>query len=60
MSTYIIITEKEISDTPNDFELGKLVRMKYFIKSKEGQGCPICGAEKKCTSDEEENCKKDL
>jgi hypothetical protein len=36
MSTYIIITEKEISDTPNDFELGKLVRMKY-IKSKEEQ-----------------------
>jgi hypothetical protein len=58
MTTYIIITEKEISETPNDFELGKLVRMKY-IKSKEGQGCPICGAEKKCTP-EEENCKKDL
>jgi len=58
MSTYIIITEKEISDTPNDFELGKLVRMKY-LKSKEPQECPICGAEKKCTP-EEENCKKDL
>ena len=58
MSTYIIITEKEISDTPNDFELGKLVRMKY-IKSKEDQECPICGAEKKCTPDEE-NCKKEL
>jgi len=52
MSTYIIITEKEISDTPNDFELGKLVRMKY-LKSKEPHECPICGAEKKCTPDEE-------
>jgi hypothetical protein len=58
MTTYIIITEKEISETPNDFELGKLVRMKY-IKSIENKECPICGAEKKCTP-EEENCKKDL
>jgi len=58
MSTYIIITEKEISDTPNDFELGKLVRMKY-IKSKETQECPIWGADKKCTP-EKENCKKEL
>jgi hypothetical protein len=32
--------------------------MKY-IKSKEEQECPICGAEKKCTPDEE-NCKKEL
>ena len=55
---YIIVTEKEILDTPNDFELGKLVRMKY-IKSKEEQECPICGAEKKCTP-EKENCKKEL
>lgn len=58
MGQYLIITEEEINNHPNDFELGKLVRMKY-IKSKENKECPICGAEKKCTL-EEENCKKDL
>ena len=58
MGQYLIITEEEINKNPNDFELGKLVRMKY-IKSKENKECPICGADKKCTP-EEENCKKDL
>ena len=58
MGQYLIITEEEINNHPNDFELGKLVRMKY-IKSKETQECPICGAEKKCTP-EKENCKKEL
>ncbi len=58
MSMYIIVTEKEILDTPNDFELGQLIRMKYINSKKEGE-CPICGAEKKCTSNEE-NCKKEL
>jgi hypothetical protein len=58
MGQYLIITEEEINEHPNDFELGKLVRMKY-IKSKENKECPICGADKKCTT-EEENCKKDL
>ena len=58
MGQYLIITEEEINNHPNDFELGKLVRMKY-IKSKETQECPICGADKKCTT-EKENCKKEL
>jgi hypothetical protein len=58
MGQYLIITEEEINNHPNDFELGKLVRMKY-IKSKEPQECPICGADKKCTP-EKENCKKEL
>ena len=58
MSMYIIVTEKEILDTPNDFELGKLIRMKYINSNKEGE-CPICGAEKKCTP-EEQNCEKEL
>jgi hypothetical protein len=58
MGQYLIITEEEIKNHPNDFELGKLVRMKY-IKSMEIKECPICGAEKKCTP-EEKNCKKDL
>jgi len=58
MGQYLIITEEEINNHPNDFELGKLVRMKY-IKSKEIKECPICGAEKKCTP-EKENCKKEL
>lgn len=58
MSIKITITEKEIADNPNNFELGQLVRTKYF-KSNNFEKCPICGAEKKCTP-EEENFKKDL
>jgi hypothetical protein len=58
MTENIIITEKEILDNPNNFELGQLVRTKLF-KSSKFEKCPICGAEKKCTP-EEENCKKDL
>jgi hypothetical protein len=58
MTENIIITEKEILDNPNNFELGQLVRTKYF-KSNNFEKCPICGAEKKCTP-EEENFKKDL
>ena len=30
MTENIIITEKEILDNPNNFELGQLVRTKYF------------------------------
>ena len=56
MGQYLIITEEEINNNPNDFELGKLVRMKY-IKSKENEECPICGAEKKC-GPEKESCEK--
>ena len=57
MTEYLIITEKEILETPNDFELGKLVRMKY-IKGKDTKPCPICGAEKECTEKSDESCKK--
>ena len=57
MTEYLIITEKEILDNPNDFELGKLVRMKY-IKGKDTKPCPICGAEKECTEKSDESCKK--
>ena len=46
MTENIIITEKEILDNPNNFELGQLVRTKYF-KSNNFEKCPICGAEKK-------------
>ena len=52
MGQYLIISEEEIKNHPNDFELGKLIRMKYINSKKEGE-CPICGAEKKCTPDEE-------
>ena len=48
MPRYLIITEEEIKNNPNDFELGKLVRMKYIMATKEEEACPICGAEKKC------------
>ena len=58
MGQYLIISEEEIKNHPNDFELGKLIRMKYINSKKEGE-CPICGAEKKCTP-EEKNCKKEL
>lgn len=35
MSIKITITEKEIADNPNNFELGQLVRTKYFELIKE-------------------------
>ena len=57
MGQYLIITEEEIKNTPNDFELGKLVRMKYIQSNKEKEECPICGAEKKCGA-EKESCEK--
>jgi len=48
MSIKITITEEEISNTPNDFELGKLIRQKYFKMSKtednnEYDNCVQCG-----------------
>jgi hypothetical protein len=45
MSIKITITEEEISNTPNDFELGKLIRQKYFKMSKneEYDTCIQCG-----------------
>jgi len=33
MGQYLIITEEEIKNHPNDFELGKLVRMKYIKRN---------------------------
>ena len=57
MGQYLIITEEEIKNTPNDFELGKLVRIKYIQANKEKEECPICGAEKKCGA-EKESCEK--
>ena len=57
MPRYLIITEEEIKNNPNDFELGKLVRMKYIMVTKEEEACPICGAEKKCGT-EKESCEK--
>jgi hypothetical protein len=51
MGQYLIITEEEINNNPNDFELGKLVRMKYIQANKEKEECPICGAERKCTQE---------
>lgn len=45
MSIKIIISEEEIIKTPNDYELGKLVREKYFKMSKndEYDTCIECG-----------------
>ena len=57
MPQYLIITEEEIKNTPNDFELGKLVRLKYLQAINEEVPCPICGAEKKC-GPEKESCEK--
>ena len=57
MGQYLIITEEEIKNHPNDFELGKLVRMKYIQANKVKEECPICGAEKKC-GPEKESCEK--
>lgn len=57
MPQYLIITEEEIKNNPNDYELGKLVRMKYIEAVNKEVPCPICGAEKRCTPDEK-NCEK--
>ena len=43
MSIKITITEEEISNTPNDFELGKLIRQKYFKMSNDYDICIQCG-----------------
>lgn len=51
MSIQIVITEKEINDTPNDFELGKKIRTKLFNELKKFESekndtydvCVICG-----------------
>lgn len=58
MSQYLIITEEEIKNHPNDFELGKLVRMKYIKAVNEEAPCPICGADKPCTTEKNEECQK--
>lgn len=57
MPQYLIITEEEIKNNPNDFELGKLVRTKYVKAVNEEVPCPICGAEKKC-GPKNESCEK--
>lgn len=46
MTEYIIIKKQEILDNPNDYELGRLIRLKY-LKSIKNEKCPICGEEKK-------------
>ena len=58
MAQYIIITEEEIINTPNDFDLGRLIRMKYFKCVNENKKCQICGADKPCTPEKDEECQK--
>jgi hypothetical protein len=72
MSFKITITEEEILNHPNDFELGKLVRMKYINQTNQQEKlkydenyftpvqelCPICGTENRCG--DEKICEKDL
>ena len=38
MSIKVIVTEKEILDTPNDFSLGELVRNKYWQERRNVEG----------------------
>jgi hypothetical protein len=48
MPIEIKITEEEINNTPNDFELGKKIRRRYFEISNESieyDRCVICGKE---------------
>ena len=41
MSIKVIVTEKEILDTPNDFSLGELVRNKYWQERRNVEGPPM-------------------
>lgn len=49
MSIQFIITEEEINETPNDFELGRKIRSRYYkmcnnFVSNDGYDlCVICG-----------------
>ena len=38
MSFQVIVTEKEILDTPNYFELGKLINNKYWQAKRDSEG----------------------
>jgi hypothetical protein len=41
MSFQVIVTEKEILDTPNYFELGKLINNKYWQAKRDSEGPQI-------------------
>jgi hypothetical protein len=41
MSIKVIVTEKEILDTPNDYSLGELVRNKYWQERRNVEGPPM-------------------
>ena len=38
MEIEVIVTEKEVRDTPNDYDLGKLVRNKYWQAQRDQEG----------------------
>lgn len=41
MKITVTLTEKEILDTPNDFDLGELVRNKYWQERRNMEGPPV-------------------
>ena len=52
MEYSITITQEDINNHPNDFELGSYIRRKFYEhKDKKYDKCVICGAESPYTMD---------